>query len=107
MSPNTTSQEVPLSDARLSQIHNAAAGPLWTALTKERTKASAAQILAHNWKVRWSVIRLENDLVKTLLDALTQHPGERAQFVKNLAELTEESEAEEASSAEAPGGSDG
>ena len=97
-----SSQDVPLSDARFNQIHNTAAGPLWTALTKDRSFASARQILAHNWKARWSVIRLENDLVKTLLDALAQHPEERALFVHNLAELSTESESEELPPTEAP-----
>ena len=96
-----------MSDARFHQIHNAAAGPLWTALTKDRSFASARQILAHNWKARWSVIRLENDLVKTLLDALAQHPEERALFVHNLAEMSSESESEELPPAEAPDKSQG
>ena len=61
----------------------------------QRSRASVSQILAHNWRVRWGVIRLENDLVKTLLDALSQHPEEKAQLVKNLTKLPEESEEEE------------
>ena len=96
-----------MSDARFHQIHNAAAGPLWTALVKDRSPASARQILAHNWKTRWSVIRLENDLVKTLLDALAQHPEERALFVQNLAEMSPEPESEELPPAEAPDNSQG
>ena len=101
--PLMSSQDVPMSDARFHQIHNAADGPLW----KDRSFASARQILAHNWKARWSIIRLENDLVKTLLDALAQHPEERALFVHNLAEMSSESESEELPPSEAPNKSRG
>ena len=102
-----SSQDEPMSDARFYQIRDAADGPLWAALTKDRSFASARQILSHNWKARWSTIRLENDLVKTLLDALAQHPQERALFVHNLAEMSPEPESEELPLAEAPSNSRG
>ena len=63
-------------------LEDAADGPLWAALTKDRSFASARQILSHNWKARWSTIRLENDLVKTLLDALAQHRNARLTWAR-------------------------